>query len=321
MNVKFWGTRGSLPVSSPEKVRYGGNTTCVEVESVCLPDKHRLVMDAGSGIYPFGLEALKAGIEKLTILFTHTHHDHQQGLLLCPLTFVKSVRIHCLGPLELGIGPIQMMRALMKPPFHPISAEEVLSHFTGKGMEHPSGNVIIVHPKGGVKLFTLEELERAELTAPAQVMMQPKGRYPLAECLVIKMLKTNHPENTISYRFEDRPTGKVFVFLTDHENQAAMPGSMKRHLQGADLLVMDSQYPQKKYETVTAGWGHGTPGYCANVARTVGAKVLGLTHHDPMATDADVDAIVAEAEASIAPEDRNGLAAIFACQDYQTVEV
>jgi len=317
MKVTFYGTRGSIPVASSDKVTYGGNTTCLRIASQCLPKDHWLVVDAGSGIVPLGGEALKAGVKNVSVLFTHYHHDHTQGLLLCPLTFVKAVQLKLYGPVERGIDPSKMMKDMMKPPYFPLEYAEVSSHISGKGIEHPSGKVMLVHPVGGFKLITVDEYERVGQSGSHQVTMSG-GKYPLDECLVVKMLKTNHPEQTISYRFEERPTGKVFVLLTDHENLDGMPKHLERHLLGADLLVMDSQYPRAKYEGGFAGFGHGTPDYCVSVAASVGAKALGLTHHDPFASDKDVAAVLDEAaRANPAPDKLK----VFACQDYQGVNV
>jgi ribonuclease BN (tRNA processing enzyme) len=145
------------------------------------------------------------------------------------------------------------------------------------------------------------------------------SKFPLHECIVIKMVYTNHPERTVTYRLEERATGKVFVFLTDHENMAAIPLALRRHLQDADLLVMDSQYLPKTYEDFTAGFGHGTPNYCVDTAFAVKAKKLGLTHHDTQSTDDQVDEILCVAQAEARQIGYSG--EVFACADYQSVEL
>ena len=79
MQVKFWGVRGSTPVPGPATLRYGGNTTCAEVRA----EGEIIVLDAGTGIRALGLaleKELGPGTIKLTLLITHTHWDHIQGL-------------------------------------------------------------------------------------------------------------------------------------------------------------------------------------------------------------------------------------------------
>jgi len=133
------------------------------------------------------------------------------------------------------------------------------------------------------------------------------------------MLYTDHPENTISFRFEERPTGKVFVFLTDEENRDGLPLDLRRHVSGANLLIQDAQYDREKYDTRTAGFGHGTPDYVIRLAKMCGVTRVGLTHHDPLSTDADIQSILAEAQAQLGSEDEQ--IEIFACKDSSQLEV
>jgi ribonuclease BN (tRNA processing enzyme) len=316
MKVSCFGTRGSIPISRPDSIKFGGNTTCLLIGSEALPADHWLVVDAGTGIVPLGNLALKQDIKKMTILSTHWHHDHTQGALLCPMIFSKDRQINWYGPIENGIGPKQVLENLMKPPYFPVDFAEVASHFTCKAIDHPGGKVIAIHPRGGIKLMTIEELERFEAASPQQLPFG-KSRHAISECLIVRMLKTNHPERTVSYRFEERSTGKVFVFLTDHENTDGLPKSLCSHLENADLLIMDSQYSRQKYDGMTAGFGHGTPDYCALVARQVGAKRLGLTHHDPASNDTEIEAILSSAKECLG----DAKIEAFACADYMELEV
>jgi ribonuclease BN (tRNA processing enzyme) len=151
------------------------------------------------------------------------------------------------------------------------------------------------------------------------VPFEPRLKFALDECLVIRMHRSNHPERTISYRFEERPSNLTFAFATDHENQDGLPTRFITHLRDADLLVMDSQYTRETYEQRTAGWGHGTPDHCARVAKAAGVKALGLTHHDPASSDAQVEAIVETARKLL--HEQGVSTPVFGCRDYLTVEV
>lgn len=82
---------------------------------------------------------------------------------------------------------------------------------------------------------------------------------------------------------------------------------------------MDTQYTRQKYEEMTAGWGHGTPDHSARVAKVVGAKALGLTHHDPASSDVLVDEIVETARAILAAD--GIIIPVFGCRDYMAVDV
>lgn len=331
MKVTFYGTRGSVPIANQASMATGGNTTCIRVQSECLPKGMLLVVDAGSGFVPLCKDALQEGVAEAHILFTHYHWDHTQGLPLGPLTFIKQIPLTCWGTVDEGIGPKEVLVNTMKRPFFPVDFSECASHFSFKTITHPNTKVIIIHPEGGIKQMDVDQFEKFD-GKPLPIGREGY-KYPKQECLIIRMMKSYHPEKTISYRFEEGPTGKVFVFMTDHENQDALPAAMKAFLRGADFLAMDAQYTRTKYETQTAGFGHGTPDYCVRVALEVGAKRLGLTHHDPASTDKDIEVILAEAVAAF-EEKVKGLKAtdpkaqlfltasnIFACRDYQVVSI
>ena len=315
MKIKFAGTRGSVPIANPESVNYGGNTTCVRIVSECLPPKFALIVDAGTGFVPISTELLKEGVEEVTVLFSHYHHDHTQGIFLSPILFMKTIKLRLFGPIESDVGPQEMMKSLMKSPFFPVDYREVGSHITCRGFDFPRTWVCLFHPKGGCKIMNVDEYER--LVTSGKTLPIGNGKYPVKDCLVVTMRKACHPESTISYRFEEKPTGKVFVFLTDHENEDGIPLSLKNHLRDVFLLVMDSQYTRAMYEKRTAGFGHGTADYCVRIAKEVGAKKLGLTHHNPESTDADIEAILAEGMATMNGEKME----IFACHDYQEVVI
>lgn len=331
MKVTLYGTRGSTAVAGLQFAKYGGNTTCLRIESACLPPETALVVDAGTGIVPLSQTLLKTGIKRVILPFTHYHHDHTQGLLLAPITFIKGIQIHAFGPVEDSHGIKDVLKTLMKPPLFPVDFAEVASHFVCEAIESVNAMMLVIHPKGGSRLMWLDQFERL-VNDGQQIYFDGERAYDVNECLVIKMLRSNHPERTVCYRFEERPTGKVFCFLTDHENTDALPSALKRHLAGADLLIQDSQYSRAVYDARTAGFGHGTPDYCVEVAIAVGAKRLGLTHHDLVASDEDVEAILAYAKNALqlleAIKDKADKSVfsitednIFACADYQVIEV
>ena len=318
MRVTFYGTRGSCPVSHTSKIRYGGNTTCLRIESSCLPAGQWLAVDAGTGIVPLSADFVQDGGQEVTILQTHYHHDHTQGLALSTFPYLKQVPVHIYGPKDQGIGPREVYQALMQPPYFPVDLHEVGSHVHCLEIEHPNSTVLVIHPQGGRKLLTVEAFERA-VNNGGQIPFSQGTKFAVSECLVVAMHRSNHPERTIVYRFEERPSGLVFVFVTDHENQDGVPVRLSTHLRGADLLVMDTQYTRQKYEAMTAGWGHGTPDYTARVAKVVEAKALGLTHHDPASSDALVDEIVETARKALAAD--GVTIPVFGCRDYMVVEI
>lgn len=316
MKVTFYGTRGSSPVSGLQHINYGGNTTCLRIESDCLPVGHWLVVDAGSGIVPLSQDFLKSGGQEVTILQSHYHHDHTQGLPLSAFPYLKKIPVGVLGPFEHNTGPRQVYAQLMQQPYFPVNFLEIGSHITCHDLHFPNSLILLVHPQGGKKKLSIDEFERLEAKG-RQMPFKSGQRFDLDECLVVRMHRSNHPEQTISYRFEERPTGRVFAFVTDHENQDGIPTSFRTHLMGTHLLVMDCQYTEQKYRQMTAGWGHGTPQYVTRIARETQAARLGLTHHDPPSSDEMIDGIVQTAANLLEGANID----VFGCRDYQVVDV
>lgn len=319
MKVTLFGVRGSMSVSSPQTVLYGGNTTCLEIHSECLPKGMALAVDAGTGLPPLSQRAFGRGLKRLVVLMTHYHHDHTQGITMAAHTFAGD-NVTMFGPEDHGVGPKQVMELLMREPLFPVNFEKLAHNFTLKPMKNIGTEAIVVHPTEGVHKIKMSEYNKAR--APGSNGRVCNGKCLLSECLVVLMYRTVHPEQTISYRFIEMPTGKTFVFLTDHESTAALPADLRKHVAGADLLIADGQYSQKVYVERTAGFGHATPEYCAQLAHETGVSRLGITHHDPNASDEDVDARVAEAKAEAVRLGNQKLADnTFGCACYQEIEV
>src|SRR5437660_6156773 len=161
--LKLWGVRGSLPVPGPGTVRYGGNTSCVEVRA----DGEIIVLDAGTGIRGLGLaleKELGPQTIKLTLLITHTHWDHIQGLPFFPPIYNSKNLIRILGyeVARAGLGVI--LAGQMETPFFPVGLHELQSHLAIeelKDMEFHIGKVkveakFVNHPGicAGYRLFT-----------------------------------------------------------------------------------------------------------------------------------------------------------------------
>lgn len=313
MFVKFYGTRGSIAVSGRSSLHYGGNTTCVRIQSPSLPPNMWLVVDAGTGIVPLSWDFAEQGGQAVAVLLTHFHHDHTQGMLLTHFPYTKTIPVYLLGPHQNEVGPWEVYQTLMQPPYFPVHFNELASHLHPFNIDSANDTVLLIHPRGGLHLMSVEELDRS-VNADGQARCET-GSFSIDECMVVRMYRSNHPEQTISYRFEDRPSGSVFVFMTDHENQDGMPARMREHLLGADLLVMDCQYTREKYDKFTTGYGHATPDYVARVARETEVPRLGLTHHDPPASDAQIDDIVRTVQHLLPGVE------VFGCYDYIEIEV
>lgn len=310
LKVTIFGTRGSLPISGAQYVRYGGNTTSLRIHSATLPKGTVLAVDAGSGFKALAERAQKEGIEELVLLHTHYHHDHTQGLLISSPLYQQKLPIKIFGPIDKGHGARSVYEKLMTPPLHPVPFDYVASHLDFYDIPAAEDAAIVIHPDAGAELVSKHE------TGAGSVSIRER-RVKLDECLVVTMHPTKHPQHTFAYRFEERPTGRVFVFLTDEEVRERIPVSFVAFLRGAHLLVQDCQYTDEEYQRRTRGFGHGTPAYVVALASQSGVKRVGITHHDPLSDDAEVDALAADARQRAAAKGID----LFACADYLELEV
>src|SRR5262245_40971250 len=121
MLLRFWGVRGSVPVPNPNMLRYGGNTSCVEVT---LEDGTEIILDAGTGIREVGT-ARETGGGTLQLLLTHLHVDHIYGLLFFPPLFDPGNEITVYGPPAPGPDLDQRLARYLSAPLSPVDLHEL----------------------------------------------------------------------------------------------------------------------------------------------------------------------------------------------------
>lgn len=319
MKITFYGTRGSMAISNAMSFGYGGNTTCLRIESECFAPGLWVGIDGGTGLLPFSTEFFKNGGKRVFMLHTHYHHDHAMGWCMAGFAHAKHIPVTIAGPFDRGVGPAEMLAYWFKKPLFPVPYEAVASHFELKPLENPATVVILFHPKSPEAAFiSLSEFECRK--AKGLQMPFTNDLYALEECLEVRMHMNRHPDQTVSYRLVEHPTGKVFVFATDHENDG-FPQSLLGHMSGANLLVVDCQYTAEMYQR-TAGFGHSTPEYVGELIKLVQPRALGITHHDPGSSDEAIEQMVERVRfACFVSTGENPRIPIFACRDYLAVTV
>lgn len=120
MKIRFWGTRGSIPSPGPSTVRYGGNTSCVEVR---LSDGSLIILDAGSGIRPLGASL---GRCEGTLLLSHYHWDHIQGFPFFGAAYNPQSAIDVFAPPFGDKGPFELLSGQMEYPYFPAPASDLV---------------------------------------------------------------------------------------------------------------------------------------------------------------------------------------------------
>ena len=265
MRARFWGTRGSIAKAGASTLRYGGNTSCVEVTA---DDGTLIVLDAGSGIHELGLSLMRANRgARGTLLIGHTHWDHIQGFPFFAPLFVPEAQWDVYAPGGRGHQIEVSLGALMSPEHHPIELDQLEARVRFQDLAEGEFSI------GGIRVVT---------------------QY------------LHHPALTLGYRFE--ADGQTLIYATDHEPHSLHPLSGgpgarpihhedRRHvrfLEGADLVIHDSQYTLHDFPART-GWGHAPAERVVDYALAAGVRRLALFHHDPQHDDSTVDAIVARA--------------------------
>lgn len=291
MYVKFWGTRGSVPVSLPaaaikQKIRRalegavgvdlsdpvalahyldrlpftiqstaGGNTTCLELRS----GDQLLIIDAGSGLRLLGLDLLEKGFQQgqqADLLITHTHWDHIQGFPFFRPAFIPHNRFTLYSPFpDLEQRLIQQQ----EQPFFPVP----VSYMSAK-----------------LEFVTIEENEWHQI-----------GNFR------VHPLRLSHPGTTYGYRIEDAES--CLVLATDSEYKDVSPTSTEAYVhffQGADLLIFDAQYNLTQ-ALDRPDWGHSTAVMGGELAYRANVKRLALFHHDPVSSDEEIWQSKGQAEA------------------------
>src|SRR5881394_929541 len=272
--LKLWGVRGSLPVPGPATVRYGGNTSCVEVRA----DGEIIVLDAGTGIRGLGLALEKElGPEtvNLTLLITHTHWDHIQGLPFFVPAYISKNLIRILGYEGARSGLSAILAAQMETPFFPVGLHQLPSHLAIqelKDMEFRIGKVKVQakfanHPGicAGYRLFT---------SAGSIAYMPDNEPY---EPLKMQLATQNGIDGDAARNFAATERAKMVEFLQDCE-----------------VAILDAQYTDEEYAG-HIGWGHSPFSSVVGLALDANVKRVLLFHHDPSHDDDMIDRMVEQA--------------------------
>lgn len=267
MKFKFWGVRGSIPVPGASTVRYGGNTTCIEIRT---DDDTLIILDGGTGIFALAQTLMSRLPIQANIFLTHTHWDHIHGLPFFLPLFVPGNHVHLYGAFDpvSGFGPEQTMAVQFQYSYFPVREAELKAN-----------------------------LHYNEL-APGQVLEVGDAR---VSCVLL-----NHPVINLGYRVECNGKSVFFTGDYEPPFNIYQPGDpnyleyqafvdqriaeVDHAMRGVDALIVDSSYTREEYPS-KLGWGHGSFDGAIAMAKRVGAKHLLCTHHEPTRTDDALEAV------------------------------
>lgn len=257
MRITLWGTRGSLAAPGLETVRYGGNTSCVEVRG---DDGSLVVLDAGTGIRRLG-ETVGPEVPRIDLLLTHLHMDHIQGLGFFEPLNRPGHEVHIWGPPSTTLDLRSRLARYLSPPLFPVSLRDLPCH-------------LVLHDVP-LRSFAIGSLQ---ITAALVIHPGPTVGYRITENGVsLAYLPDHEPALGVSH-FPGEPD------WTSGFELAA----------GVDLLIHDAQYTGTEYLT-HVGWGHSSLSQAIAFATKANVKRLVPFHHDPGHGDELLDLLFDEA--------------------------
>jgi len=252
MEIRFWGTRGSIPSPGAHTLEFGGNTSCVEV---ILGSGRRVVIDGGTGLRLLGQHILQEKNPcQLHLFLTHGHWDHLLGIPFFAPIYLETTEILVDGWPPAFQAMTRVFDSHMGDGFFPVAFDHLKA-----------------------RIDYLNRLAHGPLELDG---------------VHIDAIHLNHPQGGLGFRFRERGHTLVFITDNElgAEGGNRMP-EFAKFAAGCDLLIHDAQYlPAEMAER--KGWGHSTYEEVVALAREAGARNLLLTHHDPSRSDAEVEKII-----------------------------
>lgn len=258
LKLRFWGVRGSIPCPETENMKYGGNTSCVQL---CFKDqKGYLILDSGSGIRPLGAYLESKNIEQSGHIFiTHAHWDHIQGFPFFNPIYNKANRVSIHMPHQMSGDCKQVLTGQLTPTHFPVTAD-MLSADINYVTQSPE----IQHYDGFSASFML----------------------------------ANHPVATAIYKIQSHGMTIIYapdneLVPEEFSENREFRDAMIHFCKDADILIHDGNYTMNTYPK-RRNWGHSAWEDATEMALEAGVKHVFLTHHDPTATDSVLDERSAE---------------------------
>ncbi len=280
--LKFRGVRGSHPVPGAKTLKYGGNTSCIEVRA----NGNLLIFDAGTGIISLGDEMFTQYYNssrhshlrqsmRFTIFFSHTHHDHTQGFSFFKPVYQPSSVCYLFGPkifqeeLEHGLGKA------MVSPYFPVELVELPSVKIIRSLKETECVIYPAQESNPQIVSVYNNIEAIE-SAPLKVFVLKSLAHPNGGVYIYKVVYRN----------------KSIVYSTDVEGFLGGDKKLIKFAYKTDLLIHDSQYFHEDYISdiyPVQGFGHSTVQMATDVAKKAKVKKLALFHFDPSYDDKTIE--------------------------------
>jgi len=252
MLINIWGARGSIPVSGKEYLKYGGDTTCIELRT---KNDEIIIIDAGSGIRKLGNKLVEEGRKRYHLIFTHAHWDHTIGFPVFKPIYYKSTTIDIYGCGFEYKSIENILSKIMKPPHFPVNYNNISAQISyidicPEEFQIDSVSVIPInlsHPNQGLGFKFIEDNKSFVFITDNELNFVHPGGLGYREYLEFS--------------------------------------------RGANLLIHDAEFTENEYSK-TRSWGHSIYTDALNLAIEAEVEEFGLFHHNQERSDREVDDIV-----------------------------
>lgn len=268
--VKFRGTRGSYPCARINYLKYGGNTACVEVRC----GSQLIILDAGTGIIDIGIDEIKNKIitntkdvpHQATIILSHIHQDHIQGLQFYKPLFIPASKINLFGMSSNEENLKETLKKILFDKVFPLGLDEIRSDF--KINNFTSDNVIIISQDGTTRVFD---------------NLNPDINYKEDDIVITAHKTSAHPKNgCLCIRIQYN--SKSLVYATDKESYIGSDKKFALFAHNCNCLIHDAQYTHQDYINPLEsrqGFGHSTFEMAIDAYKGAKADKLFFFHYDP----------------------------------------
>jgi phosphoribosyl 1,2-cyclic phosphodiesterase len=274
MTLKYWGVRGTLPVSGPRSLRYGGNTNCV---ALSLRNDKLFVFDAGSGIKELANELMAKRKRRIDgkIFISHPHWDHINAFPFFTPLYIQGNQFEILGASHGNLTMRDLISSQMEGVYFPITIREFGAHVTFRDLK--------------------------------------EGVYEI-DGTTVKTMLLSHPGYCLGYRIEYGGRAVCYVtdnelFLPDSDFYSEdYVNRLANFVRECDVLITNTTYTDREYDS-KVGWAHSCVSQVVDLAVRAEVKALHISHHDPDQSDDDIDkkletcrALIRERGSSVACE-------------------
>ncbi len=271
--IKFRGVRGSHPTAKQSHLKFGGNTSCVEI----YVGGHLIILDAGTGIIDLGRDLQKEHILSgtdlysrkpvdATIILSHLHQDHTQGLQFFAPLFIPTSKLDIYGPPARGESLKETISNTLFERVFPVSIDEIQSNLNIYGFALK--NVLIIKPDNTKEFIAQSDFNSDNHSSDVVISVYKTTAHPKDGSLSIKIQYKN----------------KSVVYATDKESYIGCDKKFIEFAHGTDVLIHDAQYTQQDYISPILpkqGFGHSTFNMAVETSKFAKAKTLFFFHYDP----------------------------------------